>query len=187
MKTFLYLFPILGVAVGNAFCDSDRILGGIPATVGQYPFIVSLRTLLNQHFCGGFVYNGRWIITTATCVQNREVQEFAAHLGTISRTGIVLTQRIERIEIHPEYHKYLVMNNIAMVRTAGIMIATGIVGYLPIGITNTPVGTSAVIMGWGRTSVGTEVPIVYVNDYLINLFFILDWRRFGRDPKSSAS
>lgn len=161
MKSLSILCVILGLsaAVSGATHDaktktSGRIVGGEPATVAQYPYMVSLRlTQQNEHFGGGFVYNTRWIITTATCVQNRTVQEFTAHIGTNSRTEPGLTQQIERIEIHPEYRGSSVMNNIALLRTAAVITQTGLVATLAIGTMDTPAGTEALIMGWGRTEV----------------------------------
>ena len=46
---------------------NERITGGALATLGQFPFLVSI-TENDRHFCAGFIYNTRWIVTTASCV-----------------------------------------------------------------------------------------------------------------------
>lgn len=152
MKTFLFLCVLLGLSAVIVVKASSRIVGGTPAQTQQYPFVVSLRSQ-NEHFCGGFIYNNRWIVTTATCVRNRTIGEFAAHMGTISRTEIGITQAIDRIVIHPDYHEFLVLNNIAMIRTAGVMTLAGAAQSISIAITETPGGTIATVTGWGRTEV----------------------------------
>lgn len=152
MKTLLFLCVLLGLSAAIVVKASSRILGGTPAQAQQYPFVVSLRSQ-NEHFCGGFIYNNRWIVTTATCVRNRTIGEFAAHMGTISRTEIGITQAIERIVIHPDYHEFLVLNNIAMIRTAGVMTLAGAAQAISIAITETPGETIATVTGWGRTEV----------------------------------
>ncbi len=40
-----------------------RIVGGSQAAVGQFPYIASIRTLGNFHFCGGSIISDRWVIT----------------------------------------------------------------------------------------------------------------------------
>lgn len=37
------------------------------AEEGQFPFIVSISEN-DAHICGGFIYNDRWIVTSASCV-----------------------------------------------------------------------------------------------------------------------
>lgn len=46
---------------------NERIIEGDAATLGQFPYVVSV--IENErHLCGGFIYNIRWIITAASCV-----------------------------------------------------------------------------------------------------------------------
>jgi secreted trypsin-like serine protease len=46
---------------------SDRIAGGSLAVEGEFPYIASVQ-LERRHHCSGFIYNERWILTTASCV-----------------------------------------------------------------------------------------------------------------------
>lgn len=44
-----------------------RIYGGTPAKIGEFPYVVAIK--VNEEFrCGGFIYNERWIVTAASCV-----------------------------------------------------------------------------------------------------------------------
>ncbi|KAK9694685.1 Trypsin [Popillia japonica] len=42
-----------------------RVVGGSNAAAGAYPFVVSLRSSSNSHFCGGTILNNRWVLTAA--------------------------------------------------------------------------------------------------------------------------
>ena len=46
---------------------SGRLVGGTQAAAGDYPFVISLSEN-DQHICGGFIYNDRWVVTAASCV-----------------------------------------------------------------------------------------------------------------------
>jgi secreted trypsin-like serine protease len=51
-----------------------RIIGGTPVTpdpdgvVTEFPYVVSIEDDLN-HFCGGFIYNSKWVVTSASCME----------------------------------------------------------------------------------------------------------------------
>lgn len=147
------LLSFLGVVITATSDHSGRIVGGTDATLAQNPFMVSLRQQ-NEHFCGGFIFNNRWIVTAAHCVRSRTVEQITAHMGTNSLTEPGVTQNIIRKEIHEAYDWQRVLNNIAMIQTAGVIATTGLVGTLPIAVTETPSGTMATVSGWGRTAVG---------------------------------
>ncbi|GLV44848.1 Beta-alanine transporter [Carabus blaptoides fortunei] len=46
----------------------ERIIGGAPATLGQFPYMAEIQ-LRGKHQCGATIYNKRWIITAAHCVR----------------------------------------------------------------------------------------------------------------------
>ncbi len=51
-----------------------RIIGGTPVTpdpngvVTEFPYVVSIEDDFN-HFCGGFIYNPKWVVTSASCME----------------------------------------------------------------------------------------------------------------------
>jgi secreted trypsin-like serine protease len=47
---------------------SDRITSGGLASPGQFPYVVSI-TENGRHFCGGFIYSSKWVVTAAACVE----------------------------------------------------------------------------------------------------------------------
>ena len=52
---------------GGGHDESSRIANGTLATSGQFPYYVAV-TVNEQHKCGGFLYNDRWVVTAASCI-----------------------------------------------------------------------------------------------------------------------
>lgn len=52
-----------------------RIIGGVEATLGRWPWQVSLY-YSNRHTCGGSIINRQWVVTAAHCVH-----KYASSLG----------------------------------------------------------------------------------------------------------
>lgn len=47
---------------------NNRISKGGLATQGQFPYVASI-TENGRHFCGGFIYSSRYVVTAASCVE----------------------------------------------------------------------------------------------------------------------
>ncbi|XP_023375424.1 serine protease 55 [Pteropus vampyrus] len=47
----------------------SRIIGGIEAEVGEFPWLVSIQAG-NEHFCGGTIIDEWWIVTAAHCLSH---------------------------------------------------------------------------------------------------------------------
>ena len=51
----------------NGTAEKEKIIGGIEAEEGDFPYQVSLRLLRGNHFCGGSIISNQWILTAAHC------------------------------------------------------------------------------------------------------------------------
>ncbi|KAF4526471.1 hypothetical protein B566_EDAN015133 [Ephemera danica] len=59
----------------------SRIVGGQPASEGEYPSQVSIR-YAGAHNCGGTIISDRFILTAAHCVKIPGVEQFTVAVGT---------------------------------------------------------------------------------------------------------
>ena len=57
--------------IGSPIANNENRIyadGSSQCAVGQYPYLVSIK-VDNTHRCGGWIYNERFIVTSAACVQ----------------------------------------------------------------------------------------------------------------------
>ena len=89
--------------------QTPKIVGGKPAAPGEYPWQVSLVVSWianpNQgHFCGGTIYNNKWIVTAAHCL----VRVRAADVHVVAGTNVLMSgvHRVNaaRIIVHKNYN-----------------------------------------------------------------------------------
>ena len=75
----LLTFSLLSsVAFGqSSTSEENRIANGTLATSGQFPYYVAV-TVNEQHKCGGFLYNDRFIITAASCIADPPGYEYTS-------------------------------------------------------------------------------------------------------------
>lgn len=58
-----------GLSVPVPSTSGNRIVGGIVAQAGEFPWQVSLR-MLGQHMCGGILIDKHWVLSAAHCFRN---------------------------------------------------------------------------------------------------------------------
>ncbi|KAF5923510.1 hypothetical protein HPG69_006681 [Diceros bicornis minor] len=94
----------------------SRIIGGMEAEVGEFPWLVSIQAR-NNHFCGGTIMNEWWIVTAAHCLSSEEL--FPGDLSVVMGTNNLNSQSLEikmvtSIVLHKDFARLTMDNDIAL-------------------------------------------------------------------------
>ena len=152
------LMLYLGLSVAWSQVE-PKIIGGQEASVGKYPWMVSLvhrGTVANDraHFCGGALIHPQWVVTAAHCVDRLRpsVVEVVvgAHNLRIDRAPAVQRVGVREIVLHPLYDRVTSEFDVALV-----LLAVPIAGVAPLEVIDSDdlcePGVEATVMGWGAT------------------------------------
>lgn len=151
MKSTIAVLACL-LAVASALPKHNaRIVGGSPIARGQAPYQVSLRTQMNQHFCGGAILTQNWILTSGHCVNGRQPADIIAVAGSVSlREGT--GHQVSQIFLHPEFQFEGLKNDIAVVQIESRFVFNMIVQPASLGGEYINKDLNAMLTGWGQTS-----------------------------------
>ncbi|XP_036393692.1 transmembrane protease serine 5 [Megalops cyprinoides] len=136
-----------------------RIIGGVEATLGRWPWQVSLY-YSNRHTCGGSIITSQWIVTAAHCVHNYrlpQVSSWVVYAGIVTRSSVKLAQHtgyaVEKIIYNKNYNHRSHDNDIALMKLKTPLNFTDTIRpvCLPQYDHDLPGGTQCWIAGWGYT------------------------------------
>ncbi|XP_044055904.1 transmembrane protease serine 9 [Siniperca chuatsi] len=98
---------------------SHRIVGGVTARRGEWPWIGSLQ-YQRLHRCGATLIHSKWLLTAAHCFKSDpSPTNWAVSLGSVLRSGIgALVIPIQRIVIHPAFNGTNMDHDVALLELA---------------------------------------------------------------------
>ncbi|KAK0182378.1 hypothetical protein PV327_000525 [Microctonus hyperodae] len=156
--------PLLSPECGIANTTYTRIVGGVPAKLGAWPWIAALgyRSAKNsnqpQWLCGGSLISSRHVLTAGHCVHRRK-DLYLVRLGDLdlyddNDGATPINVVIETVNIHPQYSPSQYTNDIAVLRLQNEVQFTDHIRPICLPIPNEVanrdyVETLPFIAGWG--------------------------------------
>ncbi|XP_078360420.1 MAM and LDL-receptor class A domain-containing protein 1-like isoform X2 [Oculina patagonica] len=144
-----------------------RIVGGVAAKHGDWPWQVQLRTTSGFPYCGGSLVYPQWVVTATHCVRGKQPSSIVIRLGAHRRVNTVGTEqdiKVIKVITHPSYHKPVsYSHDIALLKLEKPATLNRYVNLvcLPNTVAAPANNTRCWITGWGRLASGGATP-----DYL---------------------
>jgi hypothetical protein len=99
--------------------EAPKIVGGDVAPTGAFPWQVSLVVAFiadasRAHFCGGSIFNTKWIVTAAHCIEGNGAQDIHVIAGVNRLAKNSARENVRRIIRHKSYNASTQDNDIAL-------------------------------------------------------------------------
>ncbi|XP_073708658.1 serine protease 27-like [Garra rufa] len=143
---------------------NSRIVGGVDAAEGSWPWQVSLHsTNYGGHFCGGSLISSEWVLTAAHCLPGVTAPSLRVYLGRRIQQGInshEVSRNVTKIIKHLAYDSNTNNNDIAVLRLSAPVTFTNYIRPVCLAAQGSvfPAGTSSWITGWGDIQSGVSLP-----------------------------
>uniref|UniRef100_A0A671LFS7 Anionic trypsin-2-like n=1 Tax=Sinocyclocheilus anshuiensis TaxID=1608454 RepID=A0A671LFS7_9TELE len=141
---------------------NTRIVGGVDASEGSWPWQVSLHSSnFGGHFCGGSLINSEWVLTAAHCLP--DASSLRVYLGRRTQQGVnanEISRNVTTIIVHTSYDRNTNNNDIALLRLSSAVTFNNYIRPVCLAAQNSvfPSGTSSWITGWGDVQSGVSLP-----------------------------
>ncbi|XP_053371239.1 polyserase-2-like [Clarias gariepinus] len=154
---FLLLAKVCGIANLN-----NRIVGGLDAVPGSWPWQVSLQ-VYGSHYCGGSLINNGWVLSAAHCFKSYIASQVTVKLGLYTLEGnnsYRESRWLNKVIIHPAYKKEKHDNDIALLQLSSVVSFNNNITPVCLAETGSTFhnGTLTWVTGWGDIRVEVNLP-----------------------------
>ncbi|KAH8384036.1 hypothetical protein KR009_011800 [Drosophila setifemur] len=169
----------------NCDCDcgfsneENRIVGGKPTGVNQYPWMA--RIVYDGKFhCGGSLLTKDYVLTAAHCVKKLRRSKiriiFGDHDQEITSESQAIQRAVTSVVKHKSFDPDTYNNDVALLRLRKPISFSKIIKPVCLPRYNyDPAGRIGTVVGWGRTSEGGELPSI-VNQVKVPIMSITECR-----------
>ncbi|KAF2635171.1 trypsin [Massarina eburnea CBS 473.64] len=141
-------------ALPQLYTMEHGIVGGVPANVGDYPYIVSIQQEGVGHFCGGSLLNANTVITAAHCASASGDGSVAIYIraGSLNNTYGGVISNVASWIVHPEF--YRMDYDLSIIKLSTPIPSCGDISYvkLPTSDYDPEAGSIVSVAGWGTTN-----------------------------------
>jgi secreted trypsin-like serine protease len=172
MKNFIVSIVCLSVLV-CAVIGRQRIAGGSPATLGQFPYAVFVQITKpsGSYDCVGTLISTSTVLTAAHCVTDfgDDAIQIQVVYGYLNNT-VVPTRNLGDISAYSYHQDYLpstVVNDIALLHFNTPVVLSQNVKLAAVATTAPTLGGSYFAAGWGTTESGQPSPILLYTELTV--------------------
>lgn len=178
----LMAFLFLSNVESKRFRLQERILGGVTAAKGQFPYMVSLINRQNEFpVCGGAIINNFYTVSSAYCVDAYKTypELLVLYLGAWKLRETVFRD-VDKVRLHPQYNASTKQNDIALLRTKNKIVFSNLLKPISLPTENFPNenGEKLIVSGFGLWFVSIArnfLMLERLNKFSENFIFFLIW------------
>lgn len=133
--------------------EEDRIIGGVPTTAKEFPYMVDLR-FQGKHVCAGSYILPLWVLTAAHCLITYKVRILNCFMGMTFLQDTMKAQMRNSSGIYPHEDYYVGndTNDIGLIQLTSEFQENDSVGMIALAAGPVSTTTLCKVSGWGITN-----------------------------------
>lgn len=148
---------------GRPPLKQDRIVGGVDASNGEWPWQVDIQQN-NKHICGGSLITENWVLSAAHCFPNpSDVRPYTIYIGRYQLNNLnpnEVSRGVTQILVPSSYNDPHNGNDVALVQLSSPVLWSDFIHPVCIPASGTlfPSGMMCTVTGWGDIRENVPLP-----------------------------